>query len=323
MVRSQKLNKRHAKTCTPTNASELKLLALSELGWTYLLSSPPLHTCTPVAVKPHMHRFVRLPLTAPSVLTARPPPPPPAMPRRCDSRTTRITCLSFISRVKPTPESHPLECSDGTDVSKLFKFLSKIESWLALTFILDSFISHILILVLQWIVSNASIFVFHQIEIGIEHRLWQWHIDVLAPSSTVPIAVDVWMKKKHRVRYLSILHAVSAVCGSLKLLVDQKKKKKSSWDGNFAIKVRAKHCRYVCVCRYCWVAMQRIRVRAWAICNENDFDLKLTLFFVKQLKPRSVLTVVAFVHCSPSIIHPADEVDSMTLRLLHTLMQRL
>lgn len=65
-----------------------------------------------------MHRFVRLrSLTAPSTVAARPP-------RRCDSRTTRMTCLSFISRVKPTPESQPLECNDGTDVSRLFKFLS-------------------------------------------------------------------------------------------------------------------------------------------------------------------------------------------------------
>lgn len=90
-----------------------------QLILTYLLSSPPLHTWTPVAAKPHMQRFVRLPLIAPSTVALRPP-------RRCDSRTTRITCLSFISRVKPTPESQPLECNDGTDVSKLFRFLSKM-----------------------------------------------------------------------------------------------------------------------------------------------------------------------------------------------------
>lgn len=46
--------------------------------------------------------------------------------RRCDSRTIRITCFvpSFASLVRPTPESHPLECSDGTEVSK-FKFLNE------------------------------------------------------------------------------------------------------------------------------------------------------------------------------------------------------
>lgn len=93
--------------------------------FTYLLSSPALHTCTPVAAKPHMQRFIRL---LPSTLS------PPVTPitlllvriLRCDSRVTRIICRvepSFISRAKPTPESQPLECNDGTDVSK-FEFLS-------------------------------------------------------------------------------------------------------------------------------------------------------------------------------------------------------
>lgn len=134
---------------------------------TYLLSSPALHTCPPVAAKPHLHRFVRLPLIAPSPPAPRAPPPA----RLCDSRTTRMICLSFMSLVKPTPESQPLECNDGTDVSRLFKFLSNTKSMNRNSLqSLPGFSvikSHILVLVLQRIVSDASIFVFHQIEIRI------------------------------------------------------------------------------------------------------------------------------------------------------------
>lgn len=59
--------------------------------------------------------------------------------------------------------------------------------------------SHILILMLQRIVSDASIFVFHQIEIRIQNGLWQWNVNVFALSSTVPITVQVIHGKKNEI----------------------------------------------------------------------------------------------------------------------------
>lgn len=81
----------------------------------YLLSSAPLHMCGPAAPKPQTHRSPRL-------LLIKSPQPL----RRCESRIKCKICLldaSFNCAVSPTPESQPLECMDGTDVSKLFIFL--------------------------------------------------------------------------------------------------------------------------------------------------------------------------------------------------------
>lgn len=70
---------------------------------------------------------------------------------------------------------------DGASAKKMWlvnRRLNWIRKW-----------SHILILIMQWIVSNASILVFHQIEIWIEYGLWQWHINVFTASIVQSIAV--------------------------------------------------------------------------------------------------------------------------------------
>lgn len=65
--------------------------------------------------------------------------------------------------------------------------------------------SHILILMLQRIVSDASILVFHQIEIRIENGLGQWNVNVFALSTTVSVtAVEVIQKcgEKNELNYV-------------------------------------------------------------------------------------------------------------------------
>lgn len=58
---------------------------------------------------------------------------------------------------------------------------------------------------LQRIVSDASILVFHQIEIRIENGLGQWNVNVFALSTTVSVtAVEVIQKcgEKNELNYV-------------------------------------------------------------------------------------------------------------------------
>lgn len=89
----------------------------------YLLSSPSLQTWIPVAVYPQtqlLFRLLFIRIFERPVLLGK-------------SGINLITCLieaSFNWAVRPTPESHPLECIDGTDVSALFITLLLIKKYL-------------------------------------------------------------------------------------------------------------------------------------------------------------------------------------------------
>lgn len=88
----------------------------SQTIFSYLLSSPSLQTWIPVAVYPQTQRLFRLSFIR---IFER-----PALLGK--SGINLITCLieaSFNWAVRPTPESQPLECIDGTDVSALFIIL--------------------------------------------------------------------------------------------------------------------------------------------------------------------------------------------------------